>query len=90
MRIREISDEQKSFLTLQGIKFTFANEYNNIVSAFSVIGKSNHRRRLLFIDIEGLIYDINLFLNKGYPDNDPDIILANEIYTELQDIKNKL
>jgi hypothetical protein len=47
MRLNEISDEQKSFLTLQGIKFDFLTEYQNIVSAVPLIGKSSHRSTLL-------------------------------------------
>ena len=31
MRLDEISNEQRTFLTLQGIKFSFDNEYNDII-----------------------------------------------------------
>ena len=90
MRLNEISDEQKTFLTLQGIKFDFLSEYNNITSALSIIGKSNHRRILLGNDIEYLISDVIFFLNYGFSETDTDVIEAKNIYSKLLEIKDRL
>jgi hypothetical protein len=90
MRLNEISDEEKSFLTLQGISFDFTVDYDNTVSAFSIIGKSRHRRQLLIDDINLIFSRISPFLQYGFDKNDPDVIAAKDIYNRLLDIKNKL
>jgi len=90
MRLNEISNEQKTFLTLQGVKYSFMVEYADIVSAYSIIGRSNHRRALLKTDIEYLLSDVEFFLNYGFPNNDLDIIAAKDSYNKLLEIKNKL
>lgn len=90
MRLDEISDEDKSFLTLRGIKFDFVDDYNNVVLALSIMGKSNHRRQLLKDDVDLLSVLIFTFLNQGFNATDCDAINAKDIYAKLLDIKNKL
>jgi hypothetical protein len=77
-------------LSLHCKEFEFLTEYNNILSASSLIGKSSHRRTLLKSDIEYVISDLRSFLDYGFPENDSDIIEANNIYSKLLDIKNRL
>ena len=90
MRVVEIDDQDRSFLTLKGIKFDFKNEYNNVVSAFSIVGKSANRRQILRGDIDFIISLIVPFLNYGFPTDDLDIIEAQNIHNELLKIKNQL
>jgi hypothetical protein len=90
MRLDEISDEDKSFLTLRGIKFEFIDDYNNIISALSIIGKSNSRKQLLHNDIDLLSAFISVFLNQGFNESDPEIINAKNLYNKLLEIKNQL
>lgn len=87
MRLNEISDEDKSFLTLRGIKFDFIDDYDNVVLASSIIGKSTHRRQLLTDNVDLLSSLISIFLNQGFLSNDADVIVAKDIYAKLQDIK---
>lgn len=87
MRLNEISDEDKSFLTLRGIKFDFIDDYNNVALASSIIGKSTHRRQLLTDNVDLLSSLISIFLNQGFLSNDADVIVAKDIYVKLQDIK---
>jgi hypothetical protein len=90
MRLDEISDEDKSFLTLRGIRFDFVDDYNNVVLALSIMGKSIHRRQLLKDDVVQLVTLISIFLNQGFNITDPDVINATDIYSKLSEIKNKL
>lgn len=90
MRLVEISNEDKSFLTLRGIKFNFVNDYNNVILAFSIIGKSANRRAQLTNDIDNILHDIQILYTFGYSINDPDIIMSKDIYDKLLDVKNKL
>jgi hypothetical protein len=90
MNLDEISNEEKSFLTLQGIKFNFANEYSDIVAASSIIGKSSHRRAMLKENIKYLQQDMRHFLNQGFSNSDPDIIAAKDLYNKLYQLKGTL
>lgn len=90
MRLNEISDEQKSFLTLKGIKFDFIDDYNLIVSSYKIIGKSLHRRNMLRNTINNILSLIKIFLDQGYDNTDFDVITARDIYNKLLDIKNQL
>ena len=67
MRLNEISGEDKLFLTLRGIKFDFAHDYDNVILALSIIGKSTSRRTLLRNDVNDILYDIQTFLHSGIP-----------------------
>lgn len=90
MRLNEISSEDKSFLTLRGIEFNFTNDYNNAVSAYSIIGKSTARHAMLKNDIELILLRIHPVLSYGFNANDVDIIDITDIYNKLLEIKNKL
>ena len=90
MRLNKISSEDKSFLTLRGIEFNFTNDYNNAVSAYSIIGKSTARQSMLKNDIELILLRIHPVLSYGFNTNDVDIINITDIYNKLLEIKNKL
>ena len=90
MRLNEISNEEKSFLTLQGVEYSFVSDLEMVMSAYSIIGKSNHRRNMLINDIDLVLYRMIPVLNYGFLNDDPDIIAIKDIYSKLLEIKNKL
>ena len=90
MRLSEISNEQKTFLTLSGIEYNFVNDYKLVMSAYSIVGKSTHRRSMLAGDIDKIISRMSPVLNYGFAINDPDILAINDIYTKLSNIRNTL
>ena len=90
MKLSEISDEQKTFLTLSGIEYNFVNDYTFVMSAYSIIGKSEQRRGMLGDDIDTIFSRMEPVLNYGFATNDPDILAINNIYNKLLDIKHKL
>jgi len=90
MRLSEISDEDKLILSLKGIQYDFVADFQTVITALSLVGKSLHRRSMLSADIAQLMLFVNLFLNQGFDENDPDVIIASGIYEKLSAIKNQL
>jgi hypothetical protein len=86
----KINDIDKSSLILKGIKYDFTEDLNIVLSALHIVGNSIHRRKLLGDDIIIYLRNIEIFLNQGFSDNDPDIIEARDIFNKLQNIKNQL
>lgn len=90
MKIHEISDVDKSLLTLKGIQYNFQEDYKNIISVYPLMGGSTQRKSILINDIDTVCYYISIFLNNGFDNKDPDVIAAKETHDKLQNIKNKL
>lgn len=90
MRLTEISNQDKTYLTLKGIEYSFMDRYNTIVLASSIIGKSVNRRNILINTIDHTHELMKLFFNEGYDNNDPDVLEAKDIFNKLQEIRNKL
>lgn len=90
MRLNEISDEDKVYLTLKGIAYNFDEDYRNIYDTCNIVGKSINRRKILLDDIEIVCSNINLLLSQDFSELDPDIIAAKDIRNKLLDIKGKL
>jgi hypothetical protein len=90
MRIVEISDEQKSFLTLKGVIYDFTQSYNAILSSYKFSGNDIVVRSNLKVFVSLVLKQMTLLFNHGFDDNDPDIISIKEMYRNLEDILNKL
>lgn len=90
MKLNEISDLDKDFLTLKNIEYDFIDRYNIIVEAFSVIGKSLYRRNRLKNTIIETHNRIEIFLNEGFDNTDPDVINARDIYSKIENIRNQI
>ncbi len=90
MKLTEISDQDKSLLTLKGIEYNFIDRYNLILQARDIIGNSNYRKSLLENTIDETLFLIKTFTNQGFDNNDLDILNAKRIADKLQDIRNKL
>jgi hypothetical protein len=90
MRLNEIDDADKSALRLKGTRYEFTDHLDIVTYAINIVGNSAYRRNLLKNDIDIYLNEITIFLNEQFPDNDPDVINAKDIYIKLIDIKNKL
>ena len=90
IRINEIFDPDKSYLRIKGVRYSFEEDYNNILSAYPLIGSSVGRRNILLSDTDIVCSYINLFLEQQFENIDSDIIAAKDIYNKLLEIKNKL
>ena len=90
MRLNEIDDVDKSALRLKGNRYEFTDHLDIVICAINAVGNSIYRRNLLKNDIDIYLDEITVFLNEQFPDNDPDVINAKDIYAKLLDIKNKL
>jgi len=90
MRIDEISDLDKSYLTIKGIQYSFKEDYENISNVYTIIGSSISRQNILLSDIDIVCSNIMLLLEQNFQDADPDIMIAKDIYNKLLEIKNKL
>jgi hypothetical protein len=90
MKLNEISNQDKFFLTLKGIDYDFSYEYSLIIDALPIMGKSMNRKSILPNNIDYTIQRIELFLSQGFDGNDIDILSAKNILDKLHKIKNQL
>ena len=90
MRIYEIDNSDKSFLTLKGIMYNFSDFYTAIIADYKVLGndpiiRANFNQYIVLVQRK-----MSILLNEGFPDNDPDIIAVRSMYDNLENIKNSL
>lgn len=90
MRISEISEIDKLFLAVKGVRYQFEADYVNITDVYPLIGKSTNRKNILLDDIDLVRSNIELLLRQNFPNNDPDIVAARAIYDKLLVLRNKL
>jgi len=90
MKIIEITNQDKSFLYLSGIKYDFDESHDIIMFSYKFIGNNISNRNNLKNYIESIHTEMNKFLSYGFSKNDPDIIRVSEQYKNLEDIKNQL
>lgn len=93
MKISEISDEDESYFNLNGIQYNFEKDYKTAVFNMSSVKKfpSPLPGNAYYNSVMPIIRKIENFIKTckitHVPDNDPDIIRANEIYNELLKLK---
>ena len=85
MKLKEISDTEKTLLTLSGISYEFSEEVSNIEWMISNISGSS-RRTLVKNTINNTIRQIEDFLNLGFDNSDADVIRAKEYHSRLSAI----
>lgn len=75
---------------MKGVKFDFIIEYNDILYAYGIIGKSANRKKILKLDIQNILNDIQIFINEIPDKTDIDVVFAIDIYNKLETIENQL
>ena len=82
MKLREISDADKILLTVAGISYDFSIDFKNI-EWLVLNAKGSSRRYMVKNTIGIMIQQIEDFLNYGFEDSDPDVLLAKEYHSKL-------
>lgn len=83
MRLREITDDQKTFITMKGLKHNFEDDYNDLKNTYNSMPPGMFKNMVLASKKSLLKVSIEQLLAEGFDENDPDIIRAKEIYEAL-------